>query len=181
VGPIGVADYSTSGLISTPHWLHASHGDGELIDHRTIELTGRYRHSRLPPATLPARLTLAVENFKWEMLAVDKQLVACAAGEAEAQRRVNDTYSAGVDDFRRHIERDHARKNELAIRWRIPVAERGERSAVVNNFRPSAHQSCKSSTAHENSGEVSTVRLRIDFRQFVGDVEWLACAESSSG
>ena len=23
--------------------------------------------------------------------------------------------------------------------------------------------------------------LRIDFRQFVGDVEWLACAESSSG
>ena len=24
-------------------------------------------------------------------------------------------------------------------------------------------------------------RLRIDFRQFVGDVEWLACAESSSG
>jgi hypothetical protein len=24
-------------------------------------------------------------------------------------------------------------------------------------------------------------RLRIDFRQFVGDVEWPACAESSSG
>jgi len=23
--------------------------------------------------------------------------------------------------------------------------------------------------------------LRIDYRQFVGDVEWLACAESSSG
>jgi hypothetical protein len=27
----------------------------------------------------------------------------------------------------------------------------------------------------------SASRLRIDFRQFVGDVEWLACAESSSG
>ena len=26
-----------------------------------------------------------------------------------------------------------------------------------------------------------TSRLRIDFRQFVGDVEWRACAESSSG
>jgi hypothetical protein len=27
----------------------------------------------------------------------------------------------------------------------------------------------------------ATSRLRINFRQFVGDVEWLACAESSSG
>ena len=28
---------------------------------------------------------------------------------------------------------------------------------------------------------IVTSRLRIDFRQFVGDVEWRGCAESSSG
>ena len=36
----------------------------------------------------------------------------------------------------------------------------GERSAVLNSLRPSVHQYCKSSTAQENSGEVSTVRRR---------------------
>jgi hypothetical protein len=36
----------------------------------------------------------------------------------------------------------------------------GERSAVVNSWRPSLHQYSKSSTAHANSGDVSTVRRR---------------------
>ncbi len=31
------------------------------------------------------------------------------------------------------------------------------------------------------SSDLTPSRLRINFRQFVGDVEWLACAESSSG
>ena len=35
--------------------------------------------------------------------------------------------------------------------------------------------------AVDSTVSTTSSRLRIDFRQFVGDVEWLACAESSSG
>ena len=42
-------------------------------------------------------------------------------------------------------------------------------------------RSSSTSAANSRSTPRRASRLRIDFRQFVGDVEWLACAESSSG
>lgn len=48
---------------------------------------------------LPVRLTTAVEDFKSEMLSVDKQLVAGAISETEAQRCVSQACTAVVDDF----------------------------------------------------------------------------------
>ncbi len=81
----------------------------------TVQLINRrHRHSLLPMTALPAQLTLAVENFKSEMLALDKQLVAGAAAEAETQHRVSETCTAVVDHFRQHIEGDHAREDDLA-------------------------------------------------------------------
>jgi hypothetical protein len=58
----------------------------------------------------------------------------------------------------------------------LQLVLRGEHPApgTLGHLRVGTFRS-STTTAHPTS------RLRIHFRQFVGDVEWLACAESSSG
>jgi extracellular factor (EF) 3-hydroxypalmitic acid methyl ester biosynthesis protein len=85
-----------------------------MLTERTTQRTAHRYPRRLRSAALPARLTAAVEDFKSEMLAVDKQLIAGAASETEAQQRVSQACTLAIDEFRLHIECDHARVDELA-------------------------------------------------------------------
>jgi hypothetical protein len=41
--------------------------------------------------------------------------------------------------------------------------------------------SCSGLSRYQYDTQITWLRKAIDFRQFVGDVEWLACAEFSSG
>jgi extracellular factor (EF) 3-hydroxypalmitic acid methyl ester biosynthesis protein len=85
-----------------------------MLAERTTQRMAHPYPRRLRSAALPARLTAAVEDFKSEMLAVDKQLIAGAASETEAQQRVSQACTSVIDDFRLHIECDQAQVEELA-------------------------------------------------------------------
>jgi hypothetical protein len=63
--------------------------------------------------------------------------------------------SAGRPASCRNAVKDRPRARSVNLPPRSLGHNAGERSAVPNRFRPSAHQYCKSSTAQANSGEVA--------------------------
>ncbi len=63
---------------------------------------------------IPATLTDAVEQFKSEMLALDRELLAGDDNETVTQLQLSAACTAVADDFRRHIARGGADEDELA-------------------------------------------------------------------
>jgi hypothetical protein len=106
--------------------------------------------------------TLVVQGF---------QVYAAADGPAAVERaravRAHGVDAPGLFLTTRAVLQDSrnvVKDRPRALRVNLPPGSlghrAGEQSAVVNNPRPSAHQYSKSSTAQENSGDVSTVRRR---------------------